>query len=412
MLRSKSLTLGAVLAVAVAPAAFSASANAYIQTNLVADTAGVALLTDPNLVNPWGIAISTTSPFWLSDNGTGLATVYSTSASATLTVSTLKVTIPVGAASTEKVGPVTGQISNTTTAFLLANGTKASFIFCTEDGTVSAWNGGTAAAIQVDNSSKGAVYKGLTLGGTSTAPQIYVANFNAGTIEVYDGNFAPVKLASGAFTDSQIPAGFAPFNVQNLNGKLYVTYAKQDAAKYDDVPGPGNGYVDIYDMNGASLQRLVAGGALNSPWGVAIAPANFGTFSNDLLVGNFGNGIINVYDPVAGTSLGALQNTSGTTIAISGLWGLQVGTGRAAATRTPFISRRVRAAPMGSSEAFRPVRSRLPAIRSSTARTLRQGSRSIRGLACSARIYRPRRAAGLRVICLAVNCPRRWITSR
>ncbi|HLK50890.1 MAG TPA: TIGR03118 family protein [Bryobacteraceae bacterium] len=328
MLRSKSLTLGAVLAVAVAPAAFSASANAYIQTNLVADTAGVALLTDPNLVNPWGIAISTTSPFWLSDNGTGLATVYSTSASATLTVSTLKVTIPVGAASTEKLGPVTGQISNTTTAFLLANGTKASFIFCTEDGTVSAWNGGTAAAIQVDNSSKGAVYKGLTLGGTSTAPQIYVANFNAGTVEVYDGNFAPVKLASGAFTDSQIPAGFAPFNVQNLNGKLYVTYAKQDAAKYDDVPGPGNGYVDIYDMNGASLQRLVAGGALNSPWGVAIAPANFGTFSNDLLVGNFGNGIINVYDPVAGTSLGALQNTSGTTIAISGLWGLQVGNGK------------------------------------------------------------------------------------
>jgi uncharacterized protein (TIGR03118 family) len=328
MLRNKSIAVGVMLAAALAPSALPAGANAYIQHNLVADTAGVADLTDPNLVNPWGIAISTTSPFWLSDNGTGLATVYSTSAAATLTVSTLKVTIPVGAASTAKLGPVTGQISNTTTAFLLANGTKASFIFSTEDGTISAWNGGTAALIQVDNSSKGAVYKGLTLGGTATAPQIYVPNFNAGTIEVYDGNFAPVKLASGAFTDSQIPAGFAPFNIQNLGGKLYVSYAKQDAAKQDDSPGPGNGYVDVYDMNGANLQRLVAGGALNSPWGLAIAPANFGLFSNALLVGNFGNGRINAYDATAGTSLGALQDTTGATITISGLWGLQVGNGK------------------------------------------------------------------------------------
>jgi uncharacterized protein (TIGR03118 family) len=297
---------------------------------LVADTAGVADLTDPNLVNPWGIAISTTSPFWLSDNGTGLATVYSASATATLTVSTLKVTIPVGAASTDKVGHVTGQISNTSTVFLLPNGNglKASFIFSTEDGTISAWNGGTVALVQVDNSSKGAVYKGLTLGGTATAPQIYVPNFNAGTIEVYDGNFAPVKLAAGAFTDSQIPAGFAPFNIQNLGGKLYVAYAKQDAAKKEDVPGAGNGYVDVYDMSGANLQRLVAGGALNSPWGLAIAPANFGAFSNDLLVGNFGNGRINVYDPAAGTSLGALQDPTGATITISGLWALQVGNGK------------------------------------------------------------------------------------
>ena len=260
MLRIKTLALGAVLIAGLAPRALHA-ANAYIQHNLVADTPGVADLTDPNLVNPWGIAISATSPFWLSDNGSGLATVYSTSSTATLTNTNVRVSIPAGAASSDPKGPVTGQISNSTTVFLLANGTKASFIFCTEAGTISAWNGGTVASNQVDNSSKGAVYKGLALGGTAATPQIYVANFNAGTIEVYDGNFAPVKLPAGAFTDPQILAGFAPFNVQNLGGKLYVTYAKQNAAKHDDDAGPGNGYVDIYDMNGAGLQRLVAGGS-------------------------------------------------------------------------------------------------------------------------------------------------------
>src|SRR5580698_240609 len=187
MLCSKSLTFGALLAATLAPCALAASANAYIQHNLVADTAGVADLTDPNLVNPWGIAISATSPFWISDNGTGLATVYSTSAAATITIASLKVTIPPGAATGDKTGPVSGQLSNSTTVFLLANGTKASFIFCTEDGTISAWNGGTAATNMVDNSSKGAVYKGFALGGTATAPQLYVANFNAGVVEVYDG---------------------------------------------------------------------------------------------------------------------------------------------------------------------------------------------------------------------------------
>lgn len=324
MLRTR--TMSVILAV-LAPLARSAT-NAYIQHNLVADTSGIADLTDPNLVNPWGIAISATSPFWISDNGTGLATIYSTSSSATVTISATKVSIPPGAATGDKTGPVSGQVNNSTTVFVLANGTKASFIFCTEDGTISAWNGGTAATNEVDNSSKGAVYKGLALGGTATAPQLYVANFNAGTVEVYDGNFAPVTLASGAFTDSQLPAGFAPFNIANINGKLYVAYAKQDAMKHDDVAGPGNGYIDVYDMNGGSLQRLVISGALNSPWGMAIAPANFGVFSNDLLVGNFGNGQINAYDPSAGTSLGALQNTNGNTISISGLWALQVGNGK------------------------------------------------------------------------------------
>jgi len=302
-----------------------AASNAYIQHNLIADTAGVADLTDPNLVNPWAIAESASSPFWISDNGTGLATVYSTSATATISIASLKVTIPPGASSGMIPGPVTGQLSNTTTVFLIGT-TKASFLFCTADGTISGWNGGTAATIKVDNSSKGAVYKGFALGGTSTAPQLYVANFNSG-IEVYDGNFAPVTLAKGAFTDPLIPSGFEPFNIVNLGGKLYVAYAKQGLYGAD-APGPGNGYVDVFDMSGNLVTSLIAAGALDSPWGMAIAPANFGTFSNMLLVGNFGNGRINAYDPVAGTSMGALQTPTGSAIGINGLWALQVGNGK------------------------------------------------------------------------------------
>ncbi len=301
--------------------------NAYIQHNLVADTPGVADLTDPNLINPWGIAESATSPFWISDNGTGLATIYSTSTTATITISSTKPTIPRGAASGTGPAPVTGQLSNTTTVFLIGT-TKASFLFCTQDGTVSGWNGGAAATIKVDNSSKGSVYDGMALGGTSTAPQLYVANFHTGAVEVYDGNFAPVSLASGAFTDAQIPSGFAPFNIVNLSGQLYVAYAKQDSTGKIDVAGPGNGYVDIFDMGGNLTKRLIAGGALNAPWGMAIAPANFGVFANMLLVGNFGDGLINVFDPAAGTPMGALQNPSGSAISISGLWALQVGNGK------------------------------------------------------------------------------------
>ena len=254
----------ALCAVAL-PAGAAAPANAYIQHNLVADTAGVADVTDPSLINPWGIAESATSPFWISDGGTGLATVYSTTATATITVAALKVTVPHGTGSTDTFGVVTGQLSNTTSVFLLANGNKASFLFCTEDGTLSAWNTGTTAQVKVDNSANGAAYKGMALGGTATAPQLYVANFSGAVVEVYDGNFAPVTLAAGAFTDSQIPAGFGPFNIVNINSKLYVAYAKQAAKKRFDSAGPGNGYVDIFDMSGNFVRRFVSQGALKRP---------------------------------------------------------------------------------------------------------------------------------------------------
>lgn len=330
------------------------SNNAYIQHNLVADTPGAADVTDPSLVNPWGIAESATGPFWISDAGTGLATVYSTSATATITTLSLKVSVPAGAgatmpspdpnpnpnpdpnpypypysyvvsrnATTGTQGVVTGQLANTGTGFA-----GAKFIFCTQDGTISTWSSGTAATIAVDNSGSGAIYKGMALGGTASAPLLYVGNFHSGAVEVYDANFAPVTLGSTAFVDAQIPSGFAPFNIANLNGNLYVAYAKQVPGTPYDQAGAGNGYIDIFDMNGNLKTHLVAGGALNSPWGMVIAPANFGAFSNMLLVANFGDGKINAYDPAIGTSKGVIEDPTGAPISISGLWGLQVGNGK------------------------------------------------------------------------------------
>jgi uncharacterized protein (TIGR03118 family) len=297
--------------------------NIYLQHNLVADQAGLADFTDPGLVNPWGIAITGTSPFWLSDAASGLSTVYTSSGKPSTTI----VTIPPGAKGTAP-GKPTGIVAPGSAAFPLATGKNASFIFATLDGTISGWASSvnpTQAVIKVDNSGS-AVYTGLAVGGTTAAPMLYAANFNSGKIEVFDVNFAPVTLAN-AFADPGIPAGFAPYNIQNLGGSLYVTYAMQDAYKQVSVPGPGNGYVDIYDMNGVLLQHLVSGGPLNAPWGVAIAPANFGPFSNDLLVGNFGDGRINAFDPKTGALVGTVQDSAGNAIRISGLWGLQPGNG-------------------------------------------------------------------------------------
>jgi hypothetical protein len=210
-------------------------------------------------------------------------------------------------------GPCTGIVANTAPATtpptfpVTATGkapAAAGFIFVTEDGVLSAWASGadaTQAFVQMDNSAN-AVYKGLALV-TTPVVQLYAANFKSGGIDVFDAQFKPVTLAAGSFTDAKIPAGFAPFNIWNIGGKLYVAYAKQDAAKKFDVGGPGNGYVDVFDTTGKLLQSLVVGGtnsALNSPWGLAIAPATFGKFANDLLVGNFGDGTINAYDPTTG----------------------------------------------------------------------------------------------------------------
>jgi uncharacterized protein (TIGR03118 family) len=312
------------------------AATGYLHHYLVADVPGLADITDPNLVNAWGLATSATSPFWVCDGGTGLSTLYTVSDTGAIPFgtpnATIKPTIPGAGGSTS--GVCSGIVANTaTTSFNIstpANPTPrpASFIFVTEGGTLAAWANAVdpAHAVLVLDNSASAVYKGLALVTTPT-PQLYAANFRAGTIDVFDASFKPVTLATGSFTDPAIPAGFAPFNVWNLGGKLYVTYAKQDANKQFDVQAVGNGFVDVYDPTGKLLQHLIANGPLNSPWGVAIAPATFGKFANDLLVGNFGDGAINAFDPNTGASLGPLQDSRGNNIMIPGLWALLLGNG-------------------------------------------------------------------------------------
>ena len=308
---------------AAAPLVLSAaSGNAYLIHNLVADQYGIADFTDPNLVNPWGIITSSSSPFWVSDGGTGLSTVYSSNG----TPSATKPSVPPSAKGTAPSTP-TGIVNNATGGFLV-QGKVPNFIFVTADGTVSAWASAvsaTAAQLQVDNSASGAVYFGLAISATTTSatPMLYAANFASGNIDIFDTNFKPVVIA-GAFSDPSVPAGVAPFNLQTL-GKLYVIYARQNAAK--NFAANGGGYAAIFDLNGNLLQHLVSNGPLNAPWGVAIAPATFGAFANDVLIGNFGDGTINAFDPGTGASQGALMDENGNIVSISGLWGLILGNG-------------------------------------------------------------------------------------
>ena len=322
------------------------AATGYLVHNLVADSASTttpaADFIDTRLANPWGLAATAASPFWACDAGTGLSTIYTVNATNTTPLGTpnltIQPTVP-GAGGTAR-GVCTGITPNTAPATtpptfpVTAQGKSpvaAGWIFVTEDGVLSAWASAadaTQAFVEVDNSNA-AVYKGLTLV-TTPVVQLYAANFKAGTIDVFDAQFKAVTLASGSFTDAKIPAGFAPFNIWNLGGKLYVAYAKQDANRKFDVAGAGNGYVDVYDTTGKLLQSLVAGGTgslLNSPWGLAIAPATFGKYANDLLVGNFGDGMVNAYDPATGAFVGTLQDGTGKNIAVPGLWALVFGNG-------------------------------------------------------------------------------------
>ncbi len=297
----------------------------YQQHNLVSDVSGLADRVDPNLVNPWGIASGPTTPFWVADNHTSKSSVYDGNR------------LPTRAA-VAIVGAPTGIVFNAATDFAVAPGQPAKWLVATEDGTVAGWDTGAAAVTKVDLSALGTVYKGLTLGSTGGKNHLYAANFSAGRVDVFDANFAPVAPA-GTFTDPNLPAGFAPFNVQNVDGKLYVTYALQDAAKRDDVSGPGNGYVSVFDTGGKFLQRLVSKGPLNSPWGVVLAPVGFGGFGGALLVGNFGDGRINAFNPATGAWLGAVSDGSGKALAINGLWGLAFGNGaKAGDTHTLYFT--------------------------------------------------------------------------
>jgi len=303
--------------------------NIFLQHNLVSDLPNVADNQDRNLINPWGVGFGST-PFWVGDNGTGVSTLYSGLGAPN---ATRIVSIP-SAGGVKTGGHVTGVIFNTfstnTSAFDVAPGTAPSFMFCTGDGVIVGWAGADAnqAVTLFDNSKSGADYTGCALGGTSTAPYIFAANFSNATVDVYDLN---LNLNPGAFAhafvDASIPAGYAPFNVVNLNGQLYVTYAKQSSSQKTQVFGAGNGYVAVFDMNGSLIKTLISQGALNAPWGLAIAAPAFGPFPGDLLVGNLGDGTINAFNLTTGVQAGTLNGPNGAPISIQGLWNIAFGSG-------------------------------------------------------------------------------------
>jgi uncharacterized protein (TIGR03118 family) len=322
-LLTAALSLATGLSIAIPGVAANAGDNAegaFHQTNLVSDLPGMAAVTDPNLVNPWGISAGPATPMWVSDNNAGVTTLYNGTGTPLSLV--VKIPQPNGVDG----GTPTGTVFNGSADFM---GDR--FLFATEDGTIVGWNPAVnllRGTVRRDRSAVGlgAVYKGLAIANNGAGNHIYAANFRFGTIEVFDANYNLVSL-SGSFSDPMIPANFAPFNIQELGGGLYVTYAMQKPDKHDDQAGAGFGFVDVFDLNGHLLRRLIKHGRLNSPWGLALAPENFGPFSEALLVGNFGDGRINAYNPHSGRFIGALRTEAGAPIQIDGLWGIRFGNG-------------------------------------------------------------------------------------
>ncbi|WP_144141980.1 TIGR03118 family protein [Paraburkholderia sp. BCC1884] len=301
------------------------SLPSFTSTTLVSDGAVPAPHTDPNLKNAWGVAFNPKGFVWVADNATSVATLYDGNG----VPQSLVVSIPNGIN-----GPAnpTGIVFNGTTDFVVTQGPKSgvgAFVFAGEGGTITAWAptvGPTNAFVMVDNGSAGAVYKGLALASNGGANFLYATDFHNNRIDVFDKNFAKMS-AAGTFQDASIPAGFAPFGIQAIGTKLFVTYAKQDAAAHDNVDGAGLGFVDVFDTAGNLLQRFASAGVLNAPWGITQAPANFGRFSGDVLIGNFGDGTINAFDSVSGQPLGAINLPAGNTFVQRGLWGIAFGNG-------------------------------------------------------------------------------------
>jgi uncharacterized protein (TIGR03118 family) len=314
-----------ILSIFLLPAA--AQAQHYKQTNLVSDIAGMAPTFDPNLKNPWGLTRSSTSPWWIGNNNSGTSTLYDGKGN----IMPLVVTIPPPAGSPAgTLAAPTGTVFNGSPAdFLLAPGKQAIFIFATEDGTISGWNPGIDlhnAVLKVDNSdngsANGAVYKGATSADINGQRFLYVTNFRSGRVEVYDTNFKRAHLGEDAFEAEGVPRGFAPFNIQNIGGSLFVTYAKQNAARHDDVAGAGNGFVRIFTPSGRQIGNLEHGDWLNSPWGVVWTTRDFGEFSNAILVGNFGSGWIAAFNGFTYKFMGFVKAPDGSILTIDGLWSL------------------------------------------------------------------------------------------
>ncbi|HKV81798.1 MAG TPA: TIGR03118 family protein [Candidatus Sulfotelmatobacter sp.] len=303
-------------------AASNGLAQHYQRTDLTTDNATVsptAPNVDPNLVNPWGMSRSSGSPWWISDNGTGLSTLYDS----TGVPKSLVVTIP--APDGQPGGTPTGTVFNYTGAFEVGPGQSAFFLFATEDGTISGWNPGanpTAAIIKV-NRAGSAIYKGLALATTTGGPRLYASNFQSGKVEVFNGTFQSLTV-SGGFNDPNLPANYAPFGIQNVGGNIVVTFAHRKPGSHDEDHGPGLGFVDVFDLSGHLLLRLQHA-SLNAPWGIALAPGDFGPFSHRLLIGNFGDGLIHAFNAVSGKLEGTLLDSTGAPLTIGGLWALSFG---------------------------------------------------------------------------------------
>src|ERR1700693_1137869 len=287
------------------------AATLYVQTNLTSDISGLAANTDPNLKNPWGMSFGPTTPFWVSDQVTGKATLYNGAG------------VPQGLVVTTPPAP-TGQVFNSSSSFNLppAGSGKALFIFDSLSGTISGCNAaqGTTAFTEF-TATDGAVFTGLANGSNSSGDFLYAADFANGRIDVFNGNFLLTTLA-GSFTDPNLPAGYSPYNIQAVGGKLYVEYDRTDPSTGRPTTTANTGIVDVYNMDGTLNQRLVTNTHLDSPWGITQAPATFGSFGGDILVGNFGDGTISAFDPTSGAFLGTLSNLSGNPIVNSGLWAL------------------------------------------------------------------------------------------
>jgi uncharacterized protein (TIGR03118 family) len=333
-----SMLCGAAVVVGSTPAAATAGHHrpraVVAQVNLVSDIPGAAALTDPNLVNPWGLALGPATPLWAADNGTDVASIYTGGQPGTpVGIAPLVVKIPGGAP--------TGQVFNGSDKFVLATGGKtgpARFIFDSEGGDLTAWNptGDPTTAVTVAHTAD-AIYKGLALLDTGHGPVLLAADFHGNRIDVFDQSFHPVH-AKGAFCPAGIPRGYGAFNVAVLGDQVFVTYAKQDADAEDDVAGPGLGFVNVFDRHGNLVRHFARRGVLNAPWGLAIAPDSFGKLAGDVLVGNFGDGRIHVFNRRNGHLRATLRRPNGAPVSIEGLWALQPGTATSGGTDAVWFS--------------------------------------------------------------------------
>ena len=319
--------LGLLLTAGSSPGGTAVGHETYTVTNLVSDGTIPAAHTDANLVNAWGLTATASSPWWVANNATGTSTLYNGDGVAQFGTTPLVVSVP---------NSPTGAVANTTSDFVVSSGGasgRAVFIFATEDGTIRGWNPGvppptlsTQTEVAVDNSTAGSVYKGLAIGSVGSSNFLYATDFVNGHIDVFDKTFHAVDMP---FVDPGLPAGYGPFGIQNIGGHLFVTYAKQSGGN-DEVAGQSLGFVDEFETDGTFITRVATRGQLNAPWGLAMAPSNFGRFSGDLLVGNFGDGTINAYAPQTDGTFahrGQLRTADRKPVTIDGLWGLGFGNG-------------------------------------------------------------------------------------